>query len=155
MKKYIEIMMRNFDKIFKKKNNFGIKFVGEDKEPYRIHIGRAVEIMAGGPSFCGIYRGLRDNDEEFVLFPFAMPQMIPESVISRGEHERVARIFGWSDRPAFILRERVCVLPLDEEYIFERVEQARELNPRIILPDEVSAQDWRNMIKKFWKGGKK
>ena len=109
---------------------FKIKFVPEKREPYSFYIGKLVEIISAGNKFTGIYRGLRDNDDELILYPSLETQFYPESPVQNGSNNGI-RIYQLSELPTIITRNGgLSIGGVGEKYVCSLLKQSEEILER-------------------------
>lgn len=164
----VEEKIREFDAEFEASDHFGLKLSSGKKEPCPGNLGRAVEVISGGQSYLGFYRGLTEEEDEIILFPQAALETYPSSVRQSGGNNGhngnnshpgnndVTRVLRWTDRPAHIARQNASVLPVNERYLFWRVEQAeREFgNQRLTFVGSITiSENGRSKCKAYKAAG--
>ncbi len=107
-------------------------FLPREKDTYSAHRDKLVEVLTQGNSFTGVYRGIVEATGELVLCPF----VVSENIVREGQNKVVYRVE--KQRPAFINNQISAMLPIDEDYVRQRIENSQNeaYKRRILTEDE-------------------
>ena len=89
------------------------------EDPYRVYIGKYIEVITQNATYCGKYHGISENDD-IVL----NPHLRRESHPSNKDNEGREAIFTLVDEPQFINRSTMSSLSsISESYISAMVKR--------------------------------